>query len=168
MMMLLRLIHILSGAFWFGVTLFTSLFLAPALAGDAATMGRVMGALGKRGFVGTMIVMPTLAVLSGLAMIWVTSGGHLREFMGTASGHTFTMAGGLALLAYLLGFTVVRPAAARASAVGAQLGTATDPAEKGRLLGEMGALQRRLKIGSVAVVVLLVLAVSGMAIARYV
>ena len=168
MMILLRLIHIFCGAFWFGVVLFTSLFLTPALAGDSPTMGKVMQGLGKRGFVTVMVIVPTLSVLSGLTLIWVTSGGHMAEYMATASGHTFTMAGGLAILAYVIGFIFVRPTVDRAKAVGGQLAAASDPAEKARLGAQMGTLQGRLKIGSMAVMILLILALAGMSIARYV
>ena len=168
MMILLRLIHIFCGAFWFGVVVFTSVFLTPALAGDAATMGRVMQGLGKRGFVTVMVIVPTLSVLSGLTLIWVTSGGHLREYMATASGHTFSMAGGLAIVAFLFGFAFVRPTVDRAKAVGGQMAAASDPAEKARLGEQMAALQQRLKVGSLTVLVLLVLAVAGMSVARYV
>lgn len=168
MMILLRLIHVLAGIFWVGATIFTSFFLAPSLQGDPTTMGKVMAGLAKRGFMTVMPLVAILSVLSGLTLIWVTSGGHLHEFMETASGHTFTMAGGLAMLGFLVGISVVKPTVDRAGALGAQMAAVTDPSERARLQEVMAGLQKRLKIGSTTVVILLILAASGMAIARYV
>lgn len=48
-LIVLRLVRILCGIFWVGSGLFSSLFLAPALAGSGEAMGPVMAGLQRRG-----------------------------------------------------------------------------------------------------------------------
>lgn len=168
MMILLRLIHIVGAIFWVGSAMFTGFFLIPSLKETPATMGAVAQALAKRGFMTVMPMVGLLVILSGATMIWITSGGHLHEYMGTASGHTFTMAGGLGILSLLVGVIFTKPANMRAGAIGAQIAAATDPAEKGRLGQEMAAAQKKAAMWTMIVTILMVFAAMGMAIARYV
>lgn len=168
MMILLRLIHILSAIFWVGSAMFTGFFLIPSLKETPATMGAVAQALAKKGFMVVMPIMGLLVILSGATMIWVTSGGHLHEYMMSASGHTFTMAGGVGILSLLVGIIFTKPANMKAGAIGAQLATATDAAEKGRLAQEMAAAQKAAATWTMVVTILMIIAAAGMAVARYV
>jgi hypothetical protein len=168
MMILLRLVHILLGIFWVGATIFTTFFLFPSLIGDPATMGKVGQGLMRRRF---MMIMPLVAlftILSGLAMLRVTSGGQMDAYMQTPAGRTFGMAGGIAILAFILGISLARPAGMKAAQLGAQMASVTDPAERTRLQSEMAALQKKSGMITVLVTVLLIIAAAGMAIARYV
>ena len=168
MMILLRLIHILGAIFWVGSAMFTGFFLIPSLKETPATMGAVAQALNKRGFMVTMPIVGLLVILSGGTMLWIQSGGHMHEYMMTASGHTFTMAGGLGILALLFGVVFTKPANMKAGAIGAQLAAATDAGEKARLQGEMAAAQKKAAMYTIIVTILMILAAAGMAIARYV
>ena len=168
MMILLRLVHIVGAIFWVGSAMFTGFFLIPSLKETPATMGAVAQALAKRGFMTAMPVVGLFVILSGGTMLWIQSGGHMHEYMMTASGHTFTMAGGIGILALLFGVVVTKPANMKAGAIGAQLQTVTDPAEKGRLQGEMAVAQKKAALFTMIVTILMILAAMGMAIARYV
>lgn len=168
MMILFRLIHILSGITWVGAVIFTACFLFPAMQGDPGTAGKVMAGLARRRYMQVMPAVAILTILSGLWMIWVTSGGHLAMYLHTASGHTFTMAGGLGILGFLLGIFVARPRGMQAMALGRQMATVTDPAERALLQERMEVLQRQSGMVTMAVTVLVLLAAAGMAIARYV
>lgn len=168
MMLILRLIHIVGAIFWVGSAMFTGFFLIPSLKETPATMGAVAQALAKRGFMVVMPVVGLLVILSGATMIWITSGGHLHEYMMTASGHTFTMAGGIGILSLLVGLVFTKPANMRAGAIGAQLQTVTDPAEKARLGQEMAAAQKAAATWTIIVTILMIIAACGMAVARYV
>jgi uncharacterized membrane protein len=168
MMILLRLIHILLGLFWVGAMVFTTFFLFPSLMGDPATMGKVVQGLMKRRF---MMIMPLVAIftiLSGAAMLWITSGGQMDAYMQTPAGRTFSMAGGLAILAFVLGITMARPAGMKAAALGARMASVTEPTERARLQAEMAALQKTNGMITVLVTLMVLLAAAGMAIARYV
>ncbi|HVX88796.1 MAG TPA: hypothetical protein VG940_07720 [Gemmatimonadales bacterium] len=167
-MLILRLLHVLTGIFWVGTMTFVTLFLIPSLKEDGALMGRVFGGLVKRNYMVVMPLVAILTILSGLAMIWVTSGGHLDMYMQTPSGHTFTMAGGLGIVGFLIGMFVARPAGMKAAGLGQQMAAATDPAAKAALQAEIAALQKRNGFATTLVTVLVLAAAAGMAIARYV
>ena len=168
LMILLRLLHILSGIAWVGTMIFTVFFLFPALAGDTATVGKVMAGLARRRYMQFMPGIALVTILSGSWMIWITSGGHMDMYMQTASGHTFTMAGGLGILGFLLGIFGARPIGLKAMAIGQQMGATTDPAERARLQEQMLGLQKKSGLITLTVTILILLAAAGMAIARYV
>lgn len=164
---LLRLIHILFGVFWVGTAIFVNFILFPALKGDPATMGKVAGTLTARGMHKWMGIAAVLTLLSGFALVWKMSGGDMGTY-ARGAGRVFTMAGGLGVLAFLAGVIFARPAGLKAGQIGQALAAATDPAEKARLQGEMAAIQKKTAFITMTVVVLLLLAVAGMAVARYV
>lgn len=168
LMILLRLIHILGAIFWVGSAMFTGFFLIPSLKETPAVMGQVGQALTKTGFMIAMPVVGLLVILSGGTMLWIQSGGHMHEYMMTPSGHTFTMAGGLGILALVFGLVFTKPANMKAAKIGGQLQSATDAAEKSRLQGEMAAAQKSAALYTMIVTILMILAAAGMAVARYV
>lgn len=168
MMILLRFIHVVGAIIWVGSATFTAFFLIPALKDTPATMGQVGQALNKRGFMVFMPVMGLLVILSGITLLWVTSGGHIGEYMQTATGHTFVMAGGVGILSLLIGIVFTKPANMKVAMLGAQLQAATDAAEKTRLGGEMAAAGKKAAMLTLLVTILMLVAAAGMAIARYV
>jgi uncharacterized membrane protein len=167
MMTLLRLIHVLGGIAWVGSMFFMMMFLFPALQGDPATMGKVMQGLGKRRFMQIMPIVAIFTMLSGLWMVWITSGGDIRTYASSGAGKVFTMGGGLAIIAFLLGIMIGRPTGMKAMAIGQAMATASD-AEKGKLAEQMAALQKKSAVVNVVVAALLVAAAAAMAVARYV
>lgn len=168
LMILLRLIHVVGAIFWVGAAMFTGFFLIPALKETPATMGQVAQALAKRGFMAVMPIVGLLVILSGGAMLWISSGGNLHMYMQTPSGHTFTMAGGVGILSLIIGLVFTKPANMKAGELGAKLQAATDPAEKARLGQEMAAAGKAAAMWTMIVTILMIIAAAGMAIARYV
>lgn len=166
MMTLLRLIHVLGGIAWVGSMFFMMFFLFPAFQGEPATMGKVMQGLGKRRFMQIMPVIAILTILSGLWMIWITSGGDIRTYASTGAGKYFTMAGGLAIIAFLTGIFIGRPMGMKAAALGQAMATASE-AERGKLQEQMAALQQKSGVVNGLVAALLVLSAAGMGVARY-
>jgi hypothetical protein len=169
MMILLRLLHILTGITWVGAMVFMTFFLIPVFrVSPPALAGQVMQGLAKRRYMQLMPLIALVTMLSGIWMIWITSGGNLGMYMQTRSGHSFATAGGLAILAFALGIVFGRPTGIKAAAIGARLATVTDPVEKAKLVDEMTVLQKKTGMISVGVTILLIIAAGGMAIARYV
>jgi hypothetical protein len=166
-LIILRLIHILFGVFWAGTATFMAFFLIPALKADPATLGKVGAAMNARGVHKYLGIAAVLTLLSGLWMLWIVSGGDIGAYARTRHGHGFTTAGGLAILAFLGGLLFARPLGIKAGVIGAQMATATDPAEKQRLGAEMAAVAKKSAIATTIVVALLLVAVAGMAVARY-
>ena len=164
-LIILRLLHVGLGAFWVGAVLFNTFYVGPALrtAGPAAA-GAVMGSMISRKL---MVVMPTVAVLtmlSGLRLMMIVAAGNPHWFQHR-SGHTYSVAAAAAIIAFIIGLTVVRPTMTRAGNLGRE--AASDAAARERLAPEIARLQARAGRANMAVAWLLIIAVAGMAIARY-
>jgi uncharacterized membrane protein len=153
LMIVLRLIHIMSGAMWVGMMAFTVFFLTPAMAeAGPAESGKLMAALQKQRI---MIVTPVLALLtigSGLWLMIRVYGGP-GNLAASRMGMALNVGAAAAILAFLIGIIWMRPLMMRAT-------TATDPAEALRLRARGGMLGR-------LVARLLFLALAAMAVARY-
>jgi uncharacterized membrane protein len=163
----LRLIHILSGAFWLGAAVTMFVFLQPAAQATAPEGQRFMlHLLRNRRFSEVVLVAALLTGAAGAILFWRDTNGLQLESMTQKGSIGFTVggvAGGIALLAFLL---VGYPAGRRVIAIGNRLETELrGPTEDEQR--SLAAAQRVLnRIGS-TVLVLLVLAAAAMATARY-
>jgi uncharacterized membrane protein len=162
---LLRIIHILGGVFWVGATIFTAAFLLPALRDAGPDGAKVMEGVARRKFMEIMPVVAILTMLSGLWMFYRASGGSSAYF-GSRIGMGYSTGGALAILAFLIGMTVVRPSMIKATEL-AKAAMQASPEEKGRIMGAAGVLRARANKGGNIVATMLVLAAAAMAVARY-
>src|ERR1700730_2365876 len=167
-LLVLRLIHILSGIFWIGSGIYTFFFLSPALASTPAVMGQVMAALQRRRVFTVQEIAAGLVLLSGLRLLMNDSAGFSVHSMPTGPGRTFAVSGFFAIIAGVFNFGVARPTMLRAGAVAASLAASADASEKARLTQQLDRLRRRGTIAATLAVSFGVLAASGMAVARYV
>jgi uncharacterized membrane protein len=167
-LLVLRLIHILSGIMWVGTGMYTSFFLIPALSSSPAVMGQVMAGLQRRRLLLVLQIVAALTILSGLRLLSIDSGGFAASYFANGTGRTFAISAGAAIIAAVLSFGVAQPAIARAGAIAASLANSADAAERGRLTPQLDRLRRRGTIASALAVGFGLLAASGMAIARYV
>jgi uncharacterized membrane protein len=163
---ILRLIHVLGGVFWVGGMLVMGLFVMPALASAGPAAGAVMAGLNQKKFPVVMPIVALLTILSGIRLMMIDSANFAGAWFASPVGRTFSTAGGLALLAFLFGMMLVRPAMMKALSLGQQMAGA-DEAAKARITAEMAAARKRGQVGNLIVIVLLVLAALGMATARY-
>jgi uncharacterized membrane protein len=166
--LVLRLVHILGGIFWVGIGLFNTFFLMPALGKVGPAAGPVIAALQQRRLFTVLPTIAVLTILSGVRLLWIMSGGGNPAYFSSGVGRTFSMSGGAAIVAFLVGMFVARPAALRAAAIARTLATTEDPAAKGALSAQMESARRRAAVTNTAAVALLVLSAAGMAVARYV
>jgi uncharacterized membrane protein len=162
----LRLLHILSGAFWFGALIFSVRFLAPSLRAVGPVAGPIMAQLNQRNmsvaFMGAAIV----NLISGIWLLYVVSGGAVGEYMKIGMGRTIGVGAACAILAMIVGMIVNPPAVKRIgqiAAAAAQRGGSPSAEET----AEIQRLQKRMGSANVFVAILLTLAVSAMAVARY-
>ena len=165
-LLILRLVHVLSGIFWVGSALFTALFLLPAVGTLGPRGGEVFAALQRRKLPTVLFTAALLTIASGLRLLWITSGGFSTAYFATAPGFGFTTAGTSAILAFLLGALVSRPAMQRAGRLGATLATVTAE-RRAEITAQIAVLRRRGAVAGTAVAALLVLAAAGMSVARY-
>lgn len=162
----LRLVHVLGGIFWVGSAVFTTLFLAPALAASGANAGPIMAALRQRRLMTYLPIAAVLTIASGLRLMWLTSAHFSSGYLATPTGGTFAGAGAAATVAFLVSLLVARPAALRSAQLGGALSKAPEP-ERASIAAELARLRRRNELASTVVVVLLVAGAAGMAVARY-
>lgn len=166
-LLVLRVIHIFGGIFWVGSMLFTTFFLAPALGSSPAVAGQVMAGLQKRRLFTFLPTAALLTIASGLRLLSIASAGFSGSYFATATGRTFAASAVAAVIAFLLALLVSRPGFVRIGQLGATLPTITDERARQDTTAEMQGLARRVAIANGAVVVLLLFAAAGMAIARY-
>ncbi len=156
-LLILRLVHILGGIYWVGAGLFSTFYLAPALkASGPAVAGAVMSHMQRRHMFTVMPVVAILTMLSGIRLMMIVSGGDGDWFLHRA-GHTYSVSGALAIIAFVLSLVVTRPAMVKAGKL----------AQSGGDAATIASLQKRASLATMVAVVFLILAAAGMAIARY-
>jgi len=163
----LRLIHILTGVVWVGGMTLMALLIMPVLAGAGPAAGPVMSGINQKKFPVIMPIIALLTILSGLRLMMIDSANFGAGYFGSPVGRTFATAGTLAIIAFLFGVSIVRPAMMKALALGQQMAGAADDATRSRITAEMTAVRKRGATGNMIVLVLLLLAATGMAVARY-
>jgi uncharacterized membrane protein len=164
---ILRLIHVLSGAFWLGAAVTMFVFLQPTAQATAPEGQRFMlYLLRNRRFSEVVLVAASLTGVAGAILFWRDTNGldPAMMFQPGTLGFTFGgVAGGIALLLFLfVGF----PAGRRLIEIGSRLEADRRPPneEERRILA---AAQRLLSRVGVTVLVLLIVAAAAMATARY-
>lgn len=166
LLLALRLIHVVGGVIWVGFGIFIPSFLGPVLAGLGADGGKVMAGLQRRGLM-TMLPLVALAtILSGAALFWRVSGGHLDEFVARPMGMALATGALFAIVGFLLGMLIARPAAVQIGAA-MQRQAGAIPEERERIQATVARLQKRVVAVGRSTTALLLLAAAAMAVARY-
>lgn len=163
----LRLVHIVSGAFWFGAALTLFLFLQPTAQATAPEGQRFMlHLLRNRRFSEVVLTAALLTVGAGSILFWRDSNGLQLEWMARPPGLGFTVGAAAAMLA-LLGFVFIGyPTGRRLVAISDRLESEHRPPtdEEQRVLFRS---QRLLQRVGLTVLLLLAVAIAAMATARY-
>lgn len=166
LIILARLIHISTGVFWGGAILFINFLLGPSVMAAGPDGAKVMQQLVRRHYFEIVIGAATLTIVSGLYLVWVDSSGFAGEWFATRFGQGISTGMLAAILAYVVGVFIMRPALYRMLALGGQLAQASPgdrPAIEQQVLATRG---RMIKVGGLGTMLLLV-AVLSMAVARY-
>lgn len=165
---LLRVVHVMIGAFWVGSILFMAVFLVPSVRAAGPAGGAVMQQLMQaRRLPVWLMTAGILTILSGIGLYWVDSAGFQSAWLASGPGRVFGLGGAFAILAAILGMAVNSPAARRLTALAARVqGSGRPPAPDEA--AEMQRLQARLGRATMVVAGLLVLATLAMAVARYI
>lgn len=168
LLVVLRLIHILSGVYWAGTMFFFVTFLEPSLRSLGPDGGKVMIRFFERGYLNLLPVVAVMTMLSGLWMLWILSKGFDGAYMGSSLGMALSTGGSLAIIAFLVGIVVMRPAAASIWDIARKVAQEPDESARNALMAQMGKLRTRTVVAARVIFGLLVVAVALMAIARYV
>jgi hypothetical protein len=165
-MVVLRIVHILAGTFWVGAALTTFFFLAPTAREIGPAAGQFMTHLAQNKRLPDITLgAGGLTVLAGLLMYWRVTNGLDTEVLSSAYGVSLTVGALCAIAALALGGSIVRPSMVRAISIGREAAAAGGPTPEQQ--AQMQALQGRVRATGAVIVPLLIVAVAGMAAARY-
>lgn len=167
LMVVLRFIHIVLGVLWVGGIFALTVIIVPGMQKLGIPLDGLMKTLNARKFTPIMMGFGGLTVLSGLTMMYVLSRGNEANFFGSLYGRTLSLGGVFAILALVIGGSMARPTMGKIAALQADLGGNPPKGEDPRK-AQLAALQGRVVFISKLVVILLLLAVTCMAIAQYV
>ena len=168
LLLLLRLVHVVGGALWVGMALYTTFFLLPSIEDAGPDGAKVMGALQRRGILTVLPALALLTLLSGAWLYWRASGGLASQFLQSGAGITFGLGGLASLASYAIGIAVLRPSMMHAAKLMSEIGPAMPDGERRLRLEEARRHRARGGVAGQIVAVLLLLAIGAMAIARYV
>lgn len=164
----LRLLHIVAGAFWAGTAISLALFILPAVKALGPDGSKVMQKIASTNrFPLVMALAANITLISGLLLYWEISMHLNTEWMLSNKGLVLTIGSLLALVAYLIGFIINSPGAARMAKIGKAIAVAGGPPSEAQM-SEMMRIRKRMTAATNAIALLLLLAVSAMAVVRYV
>jgi len=164
--LVMRFAHVFFGALWVGMMAFQVLFLMPALGEAGPDSAKVMGALARKKI---PVILPIFALITLISGMWLfnrLAGGNMGALMATPMGKAFAWGGAAALIAFLVGVIVMRPAMMKSMRLAESLPTAP-PDERASRSAELQRLRARGATLGKVVNVLLLFALAAMAIARY-
>jgi uncharacterized membrane protein len=165
----LRLVHILSGVFWIGGAIVVSWFLLPAVQAAGPSVGGplMQRFAGDRRAPSWLAGAAVLTVLAGLLLFWEVSGQLAGEWLSSPQGMTISLGAALGIVAAVIGVAIGGPTTKKVLALGGAIAASGQPptSEQG---AQMGALQKRSFNAIRWVSILGALAVACMAIAEYV
>lgn len=164
-LIVLRIIHVVGGIVWVGGGVLMAFFIGPALQSAGPAAGPIMGALQKRKFMVILPIIALLTMLSGLRLMMIMSSNFGPGYFRSPMGQTFSVAGLLAILAFVIGILVNRPTMLKLGSL--QQSMASDPVSKDKIAAEIKKLQQRMAIAGWVVTAMLLAAATGMAVARY-
>ena len=166
MMILLRFVHVVFGALWVGAMAYQVFFLMPALAEAGPDSGKLMGAMARRRMPTIMLAIAILTLVSGTWLRMRLMGGDAAGLMRTNMGKAYGWGGVAAFAAFLVGIIVVRPSMMKMMKLGESMASAP-PDQRPAIQAQMQKLRARGAALGKVVAVLLLIALTLMAVARY-
>ena len=164
----LRLVHIVLGAYWVGSVFFLAMFLEPSIRAAGPDGGKVMLQIFNRGFLKFVPFMAVLTVVAGIWLLYIWSNGFDPSQMGSPMGIVLSTGGAFGIVALAVGAGVMAPTGNRMWKIALRMPAVTEDAERTALTADMGRLRPRMAVAGRIVAVLLLVAICCMAVARYV
>ena len=166
---ILRLIHILSGVFWAGTTFLLASSVKPAVQATGPEAGKFMQRLaGSPGRMTDYLgITATLTAVSGLLLYWSVSANFNPGFFLSGRGLVLTLGALAGIFAWLHGAFVVRRLSKRMEALGKEIQAAGGPPSPEQM-AEMQTIQEKQFTNGAVLAILLAVAVIGMSIAEYI
>ena len=161
--LILRIVHIVAGAFWFGGVIMMTFFLAPTLReiGDAGPKF-VAHLVRNLKFTVRMSAAAGLTVLAGFALYWIDSSGFSSDWMSSSAGRGFGIGAAFGAIGFVYGILIGRTTNALVN-LGGQIQGKPSPEQAAQL----GSLQKKQGTYSRIASITLLLSLIFMAIARF-
>ena len=166
--LIIRVLHILFAAIWFGAAVAMIFFVAPSIKEAKGGGGAVMAGVLRRKYPEIIQGIAGLTVLSGLYLYWRFTGGFDPVISASMAGRVFGTGGVAGILAIVIGASVVARSMKKAGAIMAKAGSLPDGPEKLALIQSVAPLQARAELFGRIVIVLMVIAIVTMSIGHYV
>jgi uncharacterized membrane protein len=167
MMIVLRLIHVVSGVFWAGSVFFAVSFLLPAVRATGPAGKQIMRQLASvQKFPVAIGTSATLTILSGLGLYWHDIKLSAGNFGRSTPGMVYGIGAVCALIAFGFGIGLVGRSSGKLLSLGAAI-QAAGGAPTPEQAQTMEKLQGKMSQGMRIAAMLLSITVITMAIARY-
>jgi uncharacterized membrane protein len=165
--LLMRLVHIVLGVFWVGAIIFVTIYFMPSVRDAGPDGGKVMLALMRRGYMNILPVVAVLTLLSGLWLYWQDTMAAGSTWAGSMSARIYGVGALAALVAFVIGASVMRPNAMKLSALMESLPNTPEGPARAALMADMNGPRARMTAAAPWVAALLSIATACMAVARY-
>ena len=161
--LMLRLVHIFGGVFWVGAALLMSFFISPT-AGITAENGQkfMQHLMGRTRFTTMMSAAGGSAVLAGILLYLIDSGGFTSAWMKSGAGIGVGIGGVFGLIGFVFGIMIGSNNTALSN-LGAQIQGQPTPEQ----LAQIAAIRKNLSMVTPIHTWALILATLFMASARY-
>lgn len=167
MFLTMRVLHIVTGVFWAGSIFFLVSFLQPAFKDAGPDGAKVFAALRARRMFTWTPVLAFVTIVSGLWLYMIRMGGG-SAWARTQEAMTLGTGAIASLLAFVIGWFVMRSSTLKAADLAQAAGPMPAGAERDAKMAEVMSLRKRATMATRAVATLLLVAVISMAVARYI
>jgi len=159
----LRLIHVGAGAFWFGSAILLGFYISPTVAATGEVGQKFMGALVKNAGITRIISAAAgLTVLAGLGLYWIDSGGFSSAWTRSGPGVVFGIGGFFGLIGFIFGMQIGTNLNALV-----KVGSEVQGKPTAEQLGKIQTAQKRLAVVGPVSAYSLIVSVICMSVARY-
>lgn len=166
-LIILHLLHICTGVFWAGATIYLAAFIVPAVRAMGPDGSKFMQQLAKTNKLTlVMSLAASLNVLCGILVLWKLSSGFQGAWMSSRHGMILSIGGGLAIIAYLEGLLVTRPTVEKLNMLGKNIAVAGSP-PSAEQIQQLGAYRTKIFKATNFVAFMLAITVILMSIAKY-
>ena len=159
----LRLLHVGGGAFWFGRAMMMGFFISPTVAATAEVGQKFMGYLVNKARIHIVLtVAASLTILAGAGLYWIDSNGLTSAWTRSSAGLVFGIGGILGLVGYIFGMLI-----GKNISVLARVGAEVQGKPTTDQMNMIQAAQKQLRVVGPVSAFALILAVICMSVARY-
>ena len=159
----LRLLHVVAGAFWFGTSMMVTFMITPAIAVTGEAGQKFMAALVQKANLTKRIAAAGgLTVLAGLGLYWIDSSSFTSAWAKSGVGMMFGIGGFFGLIGLVLGIVVGRDVNTIV-----KTGSEIQGKPTAEQLSKIQAAQKRLSMVGPISSYALIIAMICMSVARY-